>query len=170
MEIRFAYSATWSNSVVLADIRLLRLHDLPSSLAPCCRIHTGYQNFVVPSGVSILEGLFMACAQVVLCFNEMCLEFSPGIFCFRIDPTGVKVILEFSCIYDEAKLYVDELPLDDGLTRRGCVFIAMIYTCVEVLGWIFRVVGFPEAAIVGHKVCCRYPVLISVEVVNEDYG
>ena len=95
-----------------------------------------------------LAGGLLAFLQVGLHFDEMCLEFSPGIFLLQLGSPGLAVFLELPRFRGKAVGDEDDLPLCDGLTRHGCVIDALIHPRVEAFKWLIAIEGLLEFPVV----------------------
>ena len=106
----------------------------------------------------------MTFLQFGLRFDEMCLERCPGLLLLRLGFSSSEVFLQLPFLRDEVVGDADDMPLCDGLARRGCVIDALIQPRVEDFEWIVEIEGFPDLPVVLCKVYRQYPRLVRVEV------
>ena len=117
--------------------------------------------------VTPLTGGLLTFPQVGLRFDEIFLEFSPGLFLLRLGSPGSTVFLELPRLCNDAVGDADNFSLYDGLARRGRIINTLIQPRVEAFKWFFGIEGLPELPFFLRQVCRRYPRVVHVEVAEE---
>ena len=128
------------------DVFCRQVGDSSAILLPgLCQVgkrHGHFHGVVCSAGVvPPLMGGLLTFPQVVLRFDEMCLEQCSGLFLLQIGSPGSTVFLEFSRFRDEAVGDVDDLPLCDGLARRGRVINALVQPQAEAFKGLVGIEG-----------------------------
>ena len=111
-----------------------------------------------------LTGVLITFPQVDLRFDEMCLEFCPGLFLLQLGLPGLAVFLEFLHFRNKAVGNSDDLPFCYRISRRGRIIDALVQPRVEDFDGLVGILGFPELPVVISQVCCQYPRDVRVQV------
>ena len=116
-----------------------------------------------------LTGGLIIFLQVGLRFDEMCLQFSLGLFLLQIGLLVSEAFLKFPCFRDKDLGNADDFNLCDGISCRGHLIDTLIQPRVENFEWLVRIEGLPELPVMIRQDCCRYLRVVHVEVAEEGH-